>query len=138
MMGAFEDVLNKAKDVAETVGNKTTEFVEATKLRMQAAEIEKDIASTLEGLGRLVYDGRKAGEDVGALVDDCVAKLDDMNASLKELQDKIDAYANIVRCQTCGIINTDDSLYCKKCGAKLHEEPQNPADTAGTDPSAEA
>ena len=65
-MTTFEDILCKGKNAAECVGKKATDLVEVTKLKMEAAETEKDIASTLEGLGRLVYDGRKSGQDVTA------------------------------------------------------------------------
>ena len=35
-MGAFEDVLIKAKDLAETAGKKTSDMVELTKLKVEA------------------------------------------------------------------------------------------------------
>ena len=59
-MTTLEDVLYKAKTMAEAAGKKTSDMLEATRLKMEAAEIEKDISATLEGLGRLIYDGRKA------------------------------------------------------------------------------
>ena len=58
-MTTFEDILCKGKNAAECVGKKASDIVEVTKLKMEAAEMEKDIAATLEGLGRLVYDSRK-------------------------------------------------------------------------------
>ena len=111
-MTTFEDILCKGKNAAECVGKKATDLVEVTKLKMEAAETEKDIASTLEGLGRLVYDGRKSGQDVTALTEECIAKID-------ELRGKIDEYNNVVRCPQCSAVNTDDSAFCKKCGTKL-------------------
>ena len=107
-MTTFEDILCKGKNAAECVGKKATDLVEVTKLKMEAAETEKDIASTLEGLGRLVYDGRKSGQDVTALTEECIAKIDEMNAKVAEL-----------RCPQCSAVNTDDSAFCKKCGTKL-------------------
>lgn len=83
-MTTFEDILCKGKNAAECVGKKATDLVEVTKLKMEAAETEKDIASTLEGLGRLVYDGRKSGQDVTALTEECIAKIDEMNAKVAE------------------------------------------------------
>ena len=104
-MTTFEDILCKGKNAAECVGKKATDLVEVTKLKMEAAETEKDIASTLEGLGRLVYDGLKSGQDVTALTEECIAKIDEYN--------------NVVRCPQCSAVNTDDSAFCKKCGTKL-------------------
>lgn len=121
-MGAFEDVLLKAKAVAESAGKKTSELVEVTKLRMEAAEVEKDMAATLEGLGRLVYDSRKAGEDVSDLISECVIKVDEQQARLAELQEKIWDYQNVVRCKRCNTVNADDAVFCKKCGSKIRDE----------------
>ena len=120
-MGTFEDVLLKAKSVAESAGKKTTDLVEVTKLKMEAAEVEKDISATLEGLGRLMYDSKKAGEDVSALIDECIIKVDEQNAKLAELRDKICAYQNVVRCRQCNTVNADDAVFCKKCGSKIRE-----------------
>lgn len=119
-MTTFEDVVSKAKCVAETAGKKTSDFIEVTRLKIQAAEIEKDISSILEGLGRLVYDSRKAEEDVTSLIDDCVIKVDERSAELNEVRAKIDGYQDLVRCKSCGVLNQEDAVYCKKCGEKLH------------------
>lgn len=121
IMGTFEDVLCKAKSMAESAGKKTSDMVEVAKLKMEAAETEKDIASTLEGLGRLIYDGRKADEDVTALVDECILKLDELNQKLGETRDKICEYQKVIRCKQCGAVNEDDSVYCRKCGSKIQE-----------------
>lgn len=120
-MGTFEDVLLKAKSVAESAGKKTSDLVEVTKLKMEAAEVEKDIAATLEGLGRLVYDSKKIGEDVSELIEECIVKVDEQTQKLTELHDKICAYQNIVRCRQCNTVNADDAVFCKKCGSKIQE-----------------
>lgn len=121
-MTTFEDILCKAKNVAESAGKKTNDLVEMTKLKMEAAETEKDIASTLEGLGRLVYDGKKAGEDVSVMTDECVRRVDELTEKLEGIREKILEYKNAIRCSKCGAVNTDDSDFCKKCGARLREE----------------
>ena len=120
-MATFEDVVTKAKSVAETAGKKTSDFIEVARLKVDAAEMEKDIASTLEGLGRLVYESRKSDKDITTLVDDCVMKLDERYAQLRELRLKIDEYRNKVRCASCGAMNPEDAVFCKKCGAKIEK-----------------
>ena len=99
-MTTFEDVLYKAKTMAEAAGKKTSDMLEATRLKMEAAEIEKDISAT---------------------VDECIVKLDELNNKLEEARDAISAYKKMQRCKQCGADNTDDAIYCKKCGAKLAE-----------------
>ena len=120
-MASFEEVLYKAKEMAEAAGKKTADFVEVTRLKMNAAEIEKDIAVTFEGLGRLIYDGRKDEQDVSSMVDECILKVDELQARLDEVRNKIYEYQKVVRCQKCGTVNTDDSAYCKRCGARIGE-----------------
>lgn len=120
-MASFEEVLYKAKEMAEAAGKKTADFVEVTRLKMNAAEIEKDIAATFEGLGRLIYDGRKDGQDVSSMVDECILKVDELQARLDEVRNKIYEYQKAVRCEKCGTVNTDDSAYCKRCGARIGE-----------------
>lgn len=124
-MASLEEMLYKAKTAAEnaidTAGKKTADFMEVGKLKMEASETEKDLAATLEGLGRLVYDGRKAGEDVSTMVEESIAKVDELNAKREEIRRKIDEYKNVVRCKQCGTVNVDDALYCKRCGNKLTE-----------------
>lgn len=129
-MTTFEDILCKGKNAAECVGKKATDLVEVTKLKMEAAETEKDIASTLEGLGRLVYDGRKSGQDVTALTEECIAKIDEMNAKVAELRGKIDEYNNVVRCPQCSAVNTDDSAFCKSARPSWRKAPRQ-TDTRG-------
>ncbi|HBT64084.1 MAG TPA: hypothetical protein DEB10_05415 [Ruminococcaceae bacterium] len=118
-MSTFEDVISKAKSVAETAGKKTSDFIETTRLKIEVSELEKDMASIMEGLGRLVYDSRKAGEDVSSMIDDCVLRIDDCQAKIDELRKKIDAYRYLVRCKGCGTPNPDDAAFCKKCGVKI-------------------
>ena len=62
-MATFEEILNMAREGAEKVGQKTSDFVEVTRMKMRIAEIEKEVAATYEGLGRLVYDAEKSGQD---------------------------------------------------------------------------
>lgn len=118
-MTTFEEVVSKAKSVAEAAGKKTSDFIEVTKLKFEVAELEKEIASTFEGIGRLVYDAKKAGENADNLVDDCIMKLDELQSNVDELRKKIDEYRYTIRCKNCGISNPDDALYCKKCGQTL-------------------
>lgn len=118
-MTTFEDILCKGKSAAECVGKKASDLVEITKLKMEAAEMEKDVNATLEGLGRLIYDGRKSGQDVTALTEECIAKIDELNAKIVEVRRKIDEYNSILRCPQCQAVNSDDSVFCKKCGVKL-------------------
>lgn len=118
-MAIFEDMLSRAKVLAEVAGKKTGEMVENTKVKMEIAQIQREVASLYEGLGRLVYDGRKSGESVEDMVEACVAHLDEQNAYLEELQDRLLESKSAVRCAACGTVNDDSARFCNHCGQSL-------------------
>jgi ribosomal protein L40E len=118
-MTTFDDVISKAKTVAETAGRKTSEFIEITRLRIEVSEQEKEMASIFEGLGRLVYDSKKTGEDASSIIDECVTRLDECQSKINELKRQIDEYRYTLRCKDCDTPNPDDAVYCKKCGMKI-------------------
>jgi len=120
-MGTFEDILNRAKRGAEFVGQKTGDFVEVTKLKMAASDIEKEIAATFEGLGRLVYDAQKSEEDVSEMIADCVASIDELQEAADAIREQIYTYKNVNRC-VCGAAVEKDAAFCSKCGAPLTVE----------------
>ncbi len=117
-MTAFEEVLSCAKSVAQTAGKKTEEFVELTKIRVQIADLRREMAALYEGLGRLVYDSRVAGEPVDDMVEACVAQLTELQAQLVKLEDRVMQSKNVIRCE-CGTLNVKTAVFCNQCGKKL-------------------
>ncbi len=118
-MAMFEDVLARAKAVAEVAGKKTGEFVENTKIKMEISDLQRELASLYEGLGRLVYDGRKSGENIDDMVEACLSHLAEQNAYLEELQDRLLEGKNVIRCDECGRLNDGDARFCNSCGKAL-------------------
>lgn len=118
-MAVFEDVLSRAKAMAEAAGKKTGELVETTKIKLEIAELQREIASLYEGLGRLVYDGRQSGESVEDMIESCIAHLEEQNAYLQDLQDRLLENRNAVRCAACGTVNEDTARFCSQCGKNL-------------------
>lgn len=121
-MTTFEDVAYKVKTAAETAGKKTSALVDLGRMKLKASEMEHELSFLLEGLGRLVFDAKQAGDDVSAQVDECVVQIAAKQQELTALRDKIDESRNRIRCRRCGTMNVDDAVYCKNCGAKLVEE----------------
>jgi len=118
-MATFESFLNMAKDAVQTAEKKTGEFIDTTKLKMEINRVERELAATFEGLGRLVFDAKKGSEDIDELMDTCVVHIDELNERLAKLQEKLAETKNAIRCPACGGLNDQDAAYCKSCGEKI-------------------
>lgn len=118
-MAVFEDVLSRAKSIAKTAGRKTEDLVELTKVHIQIGDLRREIAALYEGLGRLVYDARHTDEPVDELIDACVEELEEQQAALARLEERVMQNKNVVRCEACGAFNAHDAAFCNQCGKKL-------------------
>lgn len=118
-MAFFEEFLNKAKDVADAVGEKTNDFVSATKLKMALSDVKRELATTMEGLGRLVYDAHKTDADVTELVEQAYVRIAELETKQNELERALCAYQKACVCGECGAVNTEDARFCKACGKEL-------------------
>jgi len=85
----FDEVLSKAKDVADSTGKLTGEMVEIGKLKYKAKQISWEIERTYAKLGVIVYEARKTGGDFDTVIDAAVEELDSLNVKLDEIDDKI-------------------------------------------------
>ena len=118
-MAIFDEVVSRVKDVAETAGKKTGELVEIGKVRIRIAELRREIAGAHEGLGRLLYDSRKSGEDVTDMIDACVEHIAALYEDLEELEMRVMESKNAIRCNGCGALNENTAQFCNQCGTKL-------------------
>ena len=120
-MTTFDDFLYKAKTVAQAAGKKTEEWVEVAKLKCEVVSLQKEQATTFEGMGRLWYDAQKSGKDVSELLRECATHIDELEVRIADVQDRILQRKDAVRCRTCNEPNPIDSAFCRKCGAKIAE-----------------
>lgn len=118
-MTKFEDVVSRVKDVAESAGRKTGELVELGKIKLKIADLRREVAGAHEGLGRLVYDSRKSGEQVDDMVDACIDHITTLNAEIEDLEERIMNSKNVVRCSSCSAFNESTAAFCNQCGTKL-------------------
>lgn len=120
-MSRFDDLLIKAKNVANAAGKKTGELVEVSKLKLEAVQINSDIQKAYERLGNVVYEQEKTGADNNDLIALCVSEIDGLLAELTDLNAKINEVKNTVKCMNCGAENPEGSLYCARCGSALNK-----------------
>ena len=118
-MTTFEDILVKARDIVGSVKDKTGEIVDKTKVKMTIGDLEKKLAATFEGIGRLVYDADTTGEDIEALKADAFETVKELQAEIAKLQNRLYDFEGVFCCDACGTANEKDAAFCKKCGKAL-------------------
>lgn len=118
-MGMFEDVFEKAKNVADMAGKKTGELVEISKLRINAADVQTKIDKEFQELGTLVYTASKEHSDCTESVHERAVAIDALFAELAELNEKISELRRMKKCPECQYANPEDANFCLNCGAKL-------------------
>ncbi|WP_369297004.1 zinc-ribbon domain-containing protein [uncultured Neglectibacter sp.] len=118
-MGILDDVVINAKSAAEAVGKRAGQFVDASKLRINVAELNAEISKRYEALGEYVYESCRAkladdAEAVGKIAE--IDELKNQHAAVnKELNDK----QNKVVCPNCGKRSPNTVQFCSNCGTKL-------------------
>lgn len=118
-MATFENILAKARDMAVSVKDKAGEFVDKTKVKMEITDLEKKLAATFEGIGRLVYDAEIAGEDITELKADAFDTVKELQNDIEKLRTRLYEMDGITLCDKCDAPNETDATFCKKCGKPL-------------------
>ena len=118
-MTTFEDILAKARDIVGSVKDKTGEIVDKTKIKLAIGDLEKKLAATFEGIGRLVYDAETANEDITQLKADAFETVKELQAEIAKLQTRLYDLEGVACCDACGAPNEKDATFCKKCGKAL-------------------
>ena len=113
------DLGEAAGTTARSAGKYAGQMVDIAKLNMKIFDLKSEIADLLKDVGQVVYDthhGREAGE--GAL-DALLAQLDEKNAAVDEVKERIAVLRNAKECPSCGNMCGRDDHFCKECGAQL-------------------
>ena len=101
-MGIFDDVVVNAKSAAQTVGKMAGQFVDMSKLRINMAELNGEITKRYQGLGRFIYEAKKAGSADEAELADQIAGIDDLYAQLSAVSAQYASMQDKVTCPACG------------------------------------
>lgn len=129
-MGILDDVVVNAKSAAEAVSKKAGQLMDASKLRISAAELNAKIGEGYEALGQYAYENCRAlfagdPEAVGKM-----AELDELKAQAAAIAKELNDKQNKVVCPVCGKQSPNTALFCANCGAKLETVGEAVADVA--------
>lgn len=119
MYSIFDDVLEKAKMVADIATKKTGEAVEISKYKIEALRLNNHIKTLHEQLGSAVYSMSKYDYDNAELVEGLVDEIDETLLMLEAVNEKVSELKNVARCDVCGAKNIDENYYCSRCGSKI-------------------
>ena len=126
-MAFFNDLTQKAKDVAAVAADKAKDAAELTKLSVAVAGEQREIDKGYRAIGEWFvneYEGeipdgvRELVEAVNASKDK-VAELEAAKAALKESGGAVEEEAEEKTCPICGA--KSDSKFCPQCGAPMEQ-----------------
>lgn len=118
-MATWEDVVWKAKELADAAGRKVADASDMTKKRLKIAENERAIRVALEALGGMLYESRKEAVPMHEeLTEALVDQIDELTHANDQLRAEMDNYKGCKTCQ-CGYRNPEGAVFCNRCGQKL-------------------
>ena len=118
-MATWEDIVLKARDLADAAGRKVNDVTEIAVQKLEIADNERAIRLAIEALGGMLYDSRKENIDLNEeLVAELIAQVDELTAANERLQAEIDNRRGCKTC-ACGCKNPENSAFCNACGKKL-------------------
>lgn len=121
-MSMFDDMIVNARSAADAVGKKASKLVDLSKLRISAADINGEINKKFQSLGRSVYDAHKAGADPSETISSTSAEVNDLMEQLEAVNMQLAAAHAKIVCGYCGEENSQEAIYCSKCGHRLFED----------------
>jgi len=118
-MSLLDDVIVNAAAAFDTMNKMATDVVDRSKVRVSSAELKNKISAQFETLGRYIYDTHESGNTDSTVVSQYVSEITVLINELKTLQDTLKAVNGKIVCPRCACTNSNDSLFCKKCGTSL-------------------
>lgn len=123
-------LLERVKETAVTVGGAagTTarcagryagQMVDIAKLGMRIFDLTAECNELLRAAGQVVYDTHLGREPQTEALTGLLGKLDEKNAEMGELKERIAALRSSRACPVCGGLCGREDKYCKSCGAAL-------------------
>lgn len=118
-MGILDDVVINAKSAAEAVGKKAGQIVDASKLRINVAELNAEISKHYEALGQYVFETcrEKLAEDAEAVGK--MAEIDELQVQLAVVSKELNDKQNKTVCPACGKQSPATAQFCSNCGTDL-------------------
>lgn len=100
-MGLLDDVMVNVKSAANSVGKKTNEIVDYSKLRFTASGLNNEIRKKYQTLGEEVYTSTKIGSEDTKSIELLIREIDELKAQLQSTKEQITYAKNKIICPVC-------------------------------------
>ncbi len=117
-MGVLDNTVSTAKEVIGTVGKKTSEVVEAQRIKWGISDRKSKISRLYTSLGEMYYQSVAGKGDLSEAVD-IIRRIREKQSEIEELEAQLAALKNMRRCPSCGAVNNENASFCDQCGEKL-------------------
>lgn len=121
-MGTFDDIMLKAKEIADIAGKKTGEVLNYSKLKVGMCNTTSDLNKAYQRLGAIVYDMTKNDLQEPELVDRCIDEIDMLKSRCDEIRDQMAEMKDHRICPTCGYKCSTEAKFCPSCGSPMDDE----------------
>ena len=112
---------------------KSGNLIEEAKLRIQMASENDKISEKLEEIGAAVYEDFKSGSSTYADFEDICKEIEQSEATVCEMRNKILEMKKLKQCAVCGTEISKEDRYCSKCGAEQEVKEESYEEETSTD-----
>ncbi len=119
MKQEFDSMFTSAGRVVDKVAQQAVEVAQNGRGRVELYQLKRRLAKAQKQLGALVYMLHKTEQESDTMVEHYVREIDVIKAQI-ELHEAQQAMDNShVQCALCGAQGMKNTLYCRRCGARL-------------------
>ena len=120
-MALFDELRERAADVAQATGKKVEEVYGATRIKLQIADKQSAVRTLYRELGEIVYENAKKEEPDMDALEDKIAEIDLALDAIEELKASERKLKNTVACPACGKDVDAEANFCPECGSGMKE-----------------
>lgn len=123
-MAFFQELGKQLSDAAQSVGKKTSETAEVSRLNGKKQGVKQQIDALYEQVGKAFFATRDAQTHEEAVR--LCAQIVELTSQLERLDQMIDKVRGLNRCPNCGGVQPVSARFCASCGARLPEREPEP------------
>lgn len=116
---AAQSVRVNAANAAYAANQAGTELLANAKVRMKIVELEKQMNTCLQELGKMLYATHIGNPTASEVMIEKLEEIDRLNAELEILKGGIAKETPASVCPTCCAETQEGDEYCRECGGKL-------------------